>query len=161
MSRTIRVFVAAAVTLITLVIAPSAAAMYVAGSYGSAIQGPLELRNDVDAWHHRVATSASWSFWDFGCDESWRKLRLTVWIERSTLDGITGYPGWFKTFARKGVVRNCGEGLLLGKTATALGWACPSGAFRPGRYTVYVSSRHVATGLRAEGLLDFKVQGTC
>lgn len=157
MSRAFRrVFLAAALTVMALVIAPSATAKYLAGSFGSAVQEPLRVTSQIAAFHQRIAMSGSWASADLEC-EGWRRLGISVSIDRLAPGGGRSS----KAFARTGVVSNCSAGVTLGKTAVSLGWACPNGAFRPGQYLAFVATRHFATGLRAEAFLHFQVRGTC
>jgi hypothetical protein len=62
------------------------------------------------------------------------------------------------------VVANCAEGgPNMGFTFSArrLGMACPSGAWKPGRYSLATTTKHLASGLEAIASLGWVKRGSC
>lgn len=142
-----------------LAVAPVAAAHHLPYAFARAQQGPLVVESDIVVWHKSVELFGSWTREDLEC-EGWRRLRVRVEIERIRLDFVVP-PDGRRVFVRRGVAPNCVPGVGFAKSAYGLGMACPDGAWKPGRYSMGITTLHFATGVRARGSLNFAVARGC
>ena len=88
-----------------------------------------------------------------------RRLRVSYLV-----DLVRGANTTRKTASRTGPVTNCAEGgpnFGFSRTAQALGMACPSGRWKPGRYVFVVRTRDLTSGLRAVASLSYQETRRC
>ena len=124
---------------------------------------------DVDGGVERDATKSGvdradmrgvWLNESLGCDQ-WRRIRVRILVSFSP-------PGASRSrLVRKvktGIVQNCAEGgPNTGFTvrASGLGFGCPNGRWRPGRYDFVTRTRHLASGLVATASAGWRVRAAC
>jgi hypothetical protein len=88
-----------------------------------------------------------------------RRLRVSF-----LADLVRGATTTRRSGARSGLVANCAEGgpnFGFIKTATALGMACPSGRWKPGRYDFVVRTFDPVSRLRATASLTYQETRHC
>jgi hypothetical protein len=88
-----------------------------------------------------------------------RSLRVSYLV-----DLVRGGTTTRRRAARTGAVENCAEGgpnFGFDVTARGLGMACPSGRWRPGRYSIVVRTFDAVSGLRAVASLYYQETRRC
>ncbi len=127
--------------------------------FASAQKGDLDVSASILVSGKAVDMRGGWLDETIGCDQ-WRRLKVSIIVER-----VPGHGGARVVRRSKSrVVMNCAEGgpnMGFALTARRLGMACPSGAWKPGRYSFATTSKHLASGLTAIASLGWSKRGSC
>jgi hypothetical protein len=157
MRRTRLVLAAAALALLA---AEPAVAAHTPSTFGVARKGPLDVVSGILTTHRLVDMRGVWTNESISC-LAWRKLDVRVVVEYMA-PGSSTATRVRRTRIRN--VQNCAEGgPNTGFTfrAARLGLACPNGAWKPGRYNLSTTTKHVATGTIAIATLDWTNRARC
>jgi hypothetical protein len=127
-------------------------------SNGSAHLGSLRVTSVVSLSATNVELIGIWRDTELSCLAN-RKLRVHVVIEAWSSDRSVERNGVFK-------MANCAapdepEGVGFTLTARSLGLACPTGAWKPGRYTFLLQTTEPKRGLKATAFLPWVKPGRC
>jgi len=129
--RVIRLASTAAVALAALVAAPVGSADHLPSTLSVAKDGNLQVFSSIFVSHTAVEQRGGWLNESLGCQQ-WRRLIVRANIFRTRFGRTQS-----RSFVRSSAVQNCAEGgPNMGFTFTpkAIGFGCPSGAWKPGRY---------------------------
>jgi hypothetical protein len=139
---------------------PAQAALAPPEVFGIARLGDLLVVSSIYASRTSVDMRGVWLDESIGCDQ-WRRIRVRAIVSRST-------PGaelaQIRTRKKTRVVQNCSEGgPNTGFTLRpkGLGFACPDGRWRPGRYDFTTTTRHLASGLQAAATASWRIRRPC
>ncbi len=153
-----RTTVAAASSLIALVVPAPAIASHEPFAFADAQRGSLRVVSAAFVAPGVADLRGVWFDETLACDER-RTLRVNVVIDYSR-----GSATRSVSRRRTGVVRNCAEGgPNFGFTLRArrVGLACPNGRWKRGFYTFIVRTTERATGLRATVSLGWDNRERC
>lgn len=128
--------------------------------FGIARLGDLTVVSSVYATRTSVDMRGVWLDESLGCDQ-WRGIRVRAIVSYSA-------PGaelaQLRARKKTRAVQNCAEGgPNTGFTlrARALGFGCPNGRWKRGRYDFTTTTRHLATGLQAVATASWRVRRAC
>jgi len=128
--------------------------------FGIARLGDLTVLSSVYASRTSVDMRGVWLHGSLGCDQ-WRGIRVRAIVSRSSPDFELAQQ---RARKKTRVVRNCSEGgPVAGFTlrARALGFGCPDGRWKPGRYDFTTTTRHLATGVQAAATASWRIRRAC
>lgn len=145
---------------LALALAAPASAEHLPTVFGIAERGPLIVSSSVLVFHRDVDMRGGWTNESISCRE-WRSLDVRVEVFYQPRGATT-----FRRFRERRIrpVQNCAEGgPNMGFTLSArrVGFACPNGAWRPGRYDFTTRTLHRATRVRAIAGVSFARRGRC
>ena len=152
--RTIGALVAAAALA-----APAATAANEPAAYGTATRSTLNVVSGVLVAAKSVDLRGVWLDETKPCTQT-RTLRVSIEVFYSSSSGATKRT----KLAKSGAVGNCAEGgPNFGYTfkAAARGYACASGAWKPGNYSFVTKTRDTTSGLVASASLSWTKRGSC
>jgi len=158
LARVTRVASTAAVALAALVAAPVGSADHLPSTLSIARQGNLDVYSSIFVSHTATDQRGGWLNESVGCLQ-WRRL-----IVRATIYRTAGGTTQSRSFVRSSPVQNCAEGgpnMGFTKTASALGMACASGRWKPGRYEMVTRTVFLAASLTSVASTGFKVSSRC
>lgn len=140
--------------------APAQGALSPPEVFATAEQGDLVVASSVFVFRTGADMRGVWLNESIGCDQ-WRRIRVRILVA-FTPPGASRSQIVRKRKTR--VVQNCAEGgpntgFTVG--ARGLGFDCPSGRWRPGRYDFATRTRHYATGLVATASVGWRVRAAC
>jgi len=140
--------------------APAQGALSPPEVFATAQQGDLFVVSSIFASRTTADMRGVWLNESLGCDQ-WRRIRVRILVAFSP-------PGASRSqLVRKvktRIVQNCAEGgPNTGFTvrASGLGFGCPNGRWRPGRYDFVTRTLHLATGLVATASAGWRVRAAC
>ena len=145
---------------LALAAAEPALALHTPSTFGISRKGQLDVVSSILTTHRAVDMRGGWFHDGVSC-LAWRRLDVRVLVEYQAPGSQTSQ----RFRARK--VRstmNCAEGgpnMGFSLTATRVGFACPNGTWKPGRYNLSTTTRHVATGSVAIATLDWTNRAGC
>ncbi len=140
--------------------APAQGALSPPEVFASAERGELLVVSSVLVSRTGADMRGVWLDESIGCDQ-WRRIRVRITVS-FTPPGASQSRIVGKRKTR--VIQNCAEGgpntgVTVG--ARGLGFACPSGRWRPGRYDMVTRTIHTATGLTSIASVGFKISAAC
>ncbi len=138
---------------------PAATAANEPAAYGSAASSTLNVVSGVLVSAKAVDLRGVWLDETKPCTQT-RTLRVSIEVFYSSSSGATKRT----KLAKKGPVANCAEGgPNFGYTfkAAARGYACASGAWKPGSYSFVTTTRDTVSGLVASASLSWTKKGSC
>lgn len=140
--------------------APAQGALDPPQVFASAEQGDLLVVSSVLVFRTGADMRGVWLDESIGCDQ-WRRIRVRVTVS-FTAPGASQSRIVGRRKTR--VIQNCAEGgpntgFTVG--ARGLGFDCPSGRWRPGRYDFTTRTRHFASGLVATASVGWRVRAAC
>jgi hypothetical protein len=147
----------AAVTCALVLVAGASAET---SAYADARSGTLSVTSGIVVLPRSADMRGVWVDEAVPCLEN-RRLRVRVDIFYTVFGSSAGRH---LRRTRTGPVGNCAEGgPNFGFTlrADGNGFACPNGAWKPGRYGYVVRTTFLATGLRATASLNFDRRAPC
>jgi hypothetical protein len=127
--------------------------------FASAVDGDLMVSSSILVSARATDMRGGWLNETLPC-ASWRKLKVSIIVER--VPGSGGARVVRKSKSR--LVMNCAEGgpnMGYSLSARTLGMACPDGTWKPGRYSLATTTKHLATGLEAIASLGWRKRGAC
>lgn len=150
---------AGAVALSALLLGGAARAADEPAAYGVAQQGTFKVVASVLLADRGGEMKGVWLDAKVGCRAS-RLLRVDISIDLVDAGGNTRRV----TRWRKGLVANCAEGgpnFGFDLVPRALGFGCPSGRWKPGRYSMTTRVTELRSGLVAAASLYRQVTRRC
>jgi hypothetical protein len=158
MRRRLRVTLVA--SAIALVAAGPALALNTPSTFGISRRGPLDVVSSILMTDRAVDMRGGWFHDGVSC-LAFRRLNVRVLVEYQAPGSNTSQR--FRA-RRSRVTQNCAEGgpnmgFTLG--ARRLGFACPNGDWKRGRYNLLTETRHVATGQVAIATIDWTNTTAC
>lgn len=140
--------------------APAQGALSPPEVFAVARDGDLFVASSIFASRTSVDMRGVWLDESIGC-EQWRRIRVRAIVSFSPRGADRT-----RTVAKRKtrVVQNCAEGgpnTGFTLTARSLGFACPNGRWRPGRYDFTTTTRHFASGLLAAANAGWRVRRAC
>ena len=127
--------------------------------FGSATDGDLSVTSSILVSPRATDMRGGWLNETLPCT-AWRTLKVSIIVERIPASG----PGRTVRKSKSRSVQNCAEGgpnMGFSLSARALGMACPDGTWKPGRYSLATTTKHLATGLAAIASLGWSKRGAC
>ena len=128
--------------------------------FGIARLGDLTVVSSIYASQRSVDMRGVWLDESIGCDQ-WRRIRVRAIVSYSTPGAALAQQ---RARKKTRVVQNCAEGgPNTGFTLrpAGLGFACPDGRWKPGRYDFTTTTRHVASGLLAVATASWRIRRAC
>jgi hypothetical protein len=149
----------ATLAVVAALAAPAALAANEPAAYGSATSGALSVTSGVLLGPKTADMRGVWLDETRPCSET-RALKVTVEVFFSSSTGATRR----KVLSKTGPVGNCAEGgPNFGFTFRAKkhGFACASGAWKPGSYSFATTTRDTTTGLVGTASLNWVKTAAC
>ena len=128
--------------------------------FGIARLGDLTVVSSVYASQRSVDMRGVWLDESLPCDQ-WRRIRVRAIVSRSSPASELAQQ---RARKKTRVVQNCAEGgPNTGFTLrpSGLGFACPDGRWKPGRYDFTTTTRQLATGLQAVATASWRIRRPC
>jgi len=156
--RLVRVASTVALALAALAAAPVASANHLPSTFAIARDGALDVSSSILVSHTATDQRGGWLNENLGCFQ-WRRLVVRIQIFRAA-----GGRTQSRSFTRSRAVQNCAEGgpnMGFTKSANALGMACASGRWKPGRYDMVTRTVFLAASRTSIASTSFRITAGC
>ncbi len=127
--------------------------------FADAKSGDLHVSASILVSAKAADMRGGWINETLGCSAT-RRVKVSIIVERIPAHGT----GRVVRKSKSRLVVNCAEGgpnMGFTLTARSLGMACPNGKWKPGRYSLATTAKHIATGLEASASLGWSKRGAC